>query len=285
MSATCILTDSSAQFLNEDLHHYEHLVVVPHRLVIDAESFPDTQDAGLLQHLASTGDLSQITVEAPSSEAFRQALSQLSQKYQNIVMILLSSQLSQAYQNAQQAAYLMRGAASIQVIDSQSIGAGLGMLVHLAVEANEAASQPTQINRLVRGMIPHIYSIFCLQSLNNLAQAGHLDPAQAAIGEMLGIIPFYVLDGGKLVPLQKARSMRQVVDILHEFVTEFEQLDQIALLHGTLPYEQELNNLRERLEQDFAGTPIRELAFGAAMTVMFGPRSLGIAVQEHAHED
>ena len=158
------------------------------------------------------------------------------------------------------------------------------MLVQLAVQAVQKGTAPAQINRLVRGVIPHVYTIFCLQSLHYLALSNHLDPAQASVADMLGIIPIYVLDGGKLVPVQKARSMRQSVDLMHEFVTEFERVDHIALLHGLSFHEQEIRSLQDRLAQDFPDAPISVNNFSPAMLALFGPRSYGIAVLEHSNE-
>lgn len=284
MPDTCILTDSSVQLLNEELQNYEHVIVVPHRLFIDSQWQVDAPS--LLNNLVLTSDrdTSQILLQPPSVEDFRQLLGSLSDKYHHILVILVSSHLSQAYQNACQAVIQLRGAASIQVIDSQTIGAGLGFLVQAAAEAVQQGKPALQINRLVRGMIPHVYTIFCLQSMNYLAASGYLDPAQAAIGEFLGIIPFYVIDGGKLVPIQKARSMRQFVDVLHEFVTEFEQVDHIALLFGPSPYDQEMHNLEDRLAQDLPEVPVSKHPFSAGMAVLLGPRSFGVAVLEHISE-
>lgn len=284
MSATCILTDSSVQFLNSDAQTYEHLFVIPHHLGIESELVHENPDLQPTEAFAIEHDPSQVTLQPPSVEDFRQILVHLSQSYSEIIVILISAHLSPAYENACQAAYQLRGAVSIQIIDSQTIGAGLGMLVQIAIDALRNDSSSIQVNRLVRGMISHVYTIFCLQSLHHLAHSGHLDPAQAAIGEMLGIIPFYVLDSGKLVPVQKARSMRQLVDVLHEFVTEFERVDHIALMHGSPPSAQEMRNLNERLVQDFPDTPISEHLFSAAMTVLLGPRSFGIAILEHIQE-
>ena len=277
MPATCILTDSSVQFLNTDAQNYEHVFLIPHHLAAG-------EDAQFEQRFTATSNAGQALLQPPTVEEFHAILSQLSQKYQNIFVILLSSHLSTAYQNACEAVFQLRGAASFQVIDSQTIGAGLGMLVQLAVQAVQKGTAPAQINRLVRGVIPHVYTIFCLQSLHYLALSNHLDPAQASVADMLGIIPIYVLDGGKLVPVQKARSMRQSVDLLHEFVTEFERVDHIALLHGLSFHEQEIRSLQDRLAQDFPDAPISVNNFSPATLALFGPRSYGIAVLEHSNE-
>jgi DegV family protein with EDD domain len=280
MPGTCILTDSSVQFLNTDAQNCEHVIFIPHHLA-----------AGENVRLEQTGTAAPATstagpalLQPPTVEEFHAILFQLSQKYQNIFVILLSSHLSTAYQNACEAVFQLRGTASFQVIDSQTIGAGLGMLVQMAVQAVQKGTAPVQINRLVRGMIPHVYTIFCLQSLHYLALSTHLDPAQASVADMLGIIPIYVLDGGKLVPVQKARNMRQSVDLMHEFVTEFERVDHIALLHGLSFHEQEIRSLQDRLTQDFPEAPISVNNFSPAMTALFGPRSYGIAVLEHSNE-
>jgi DegV family protein with EDD domain len=272
MSGTCILTDSSVQFISSVYQNHAHITIIPHHLPLDGANFP-ANPAVPNSHL-----------EAPSVDEFRQVFAQLGMRYQNIVVILISSHLSQAVANANEALFQVKAPANIQLIDSQTTGAGLGILVQAAADALAKGAQPVRINRLVRGMIPHIYSLFCLQSLHNLAASGQLDPAQAIVGEMLGVIPFYVMDGGKLAPIQKARSSRQLVDVLHEFVAEFSKIKQIAILHGSVPFEQEIRNLRERLSQDFPGTPISEQTFGPALMSLFGPRSIGVAVQEHNNE-
>lgn len=284
MPDTCILTDSSVQLFNGNQEHYEHVVVVPHRLLVDAQWQDDSPLRLADLELTPEQYTDRTKLQPPSVEDFRQMLNSLSKKYHQILVILVSSHLSQAYQNACQAVDQLRGAATIQVIDSQTIGAGLGFLVQAAAEAAQEGKPAAMVNRLVRGMIPHVYTIFCLQSLRYLAASGYLDPAQAAIGEMLGIIPFYVLDGGKLVPMQKARSMRQFVDVMHEFVSEFEQVNHIALLHGPCSYDQEMHNLEERLAQELPEVPVTRHPFSAGMAVLLGPRSFGVAVLEHANE-
>jgi fatty acid-binding protein DegV len=125
-------------------------------------------------------------------------------------------------------------------------------------------------------MLPHIYTIFCLQSLRYLSNTGYLDPAQAIIGEMLGVIPFFILENGKLVPVQKARSPRQIVDMLYEFICEFTDLDHIGILQGVPPYEQEIRNLRERITQTFPTTHVSEHSMGAALIATLGPHSLSV---------
>ena len=101
---------------------------------------------------------------------------------------------------------------------------------------------------------------------------------------MLGIIPFYIVEGGKLIPVQKARSTRQIVDILNEFIIEFNQLQQIAIVQGLPVYEQEARNLKDRLLQALPEVPIHNHTFGTGLMSLFGPRSLGVFALEKVKE-
>ena len=210
----------------------------------------------------------------------------MGQKYQVILVILLSSQLNSAVQNAQEAASLVRGASAVHIVDSQTTAAGLGFLVQAAAAAVQQGRDETHINSLVRGLIPHIYTVFCLQSLTYLATSKQIDSAQALVGEMIGVIPFYIMEGGRLVPIQKARSPRHLVDMLHEFVAEFDNIKHVAIVQGMPPFEQEARNLRERLYQDISPEAVSEYNLSLALMALLGPHSFGVfAVEDWKPED
>lgn len=154
------------------------------------------------------------------------------------------------------------------------------MLVMAAARLTKQNLPIASLSRSVRGLVPHIYSAFCLQSLRTLASARQLDPAQAVVGEMLNITPFYVMEGGRLVPVQKARNTRQMVDLLHEFASEFDHLEQIAVIQGIPPFEQEMRNLRDRLEIGFPDIQINEYVLSASLLSLLGARSLGVVAME-----
>jgi fatty acid-binding protein DegV len=138
------------------------------------------------------------------------------------------------------------------------------------------------ILRKVRASVPHIYTIFCVQHLSYLHHSGKLDPAQATIGEMLGLWPLLLLENGGLVPVQKARNSRHLVEVLHEFMAEFNGLKHLALLHGMPPFTQEAHNLYERILQEFPTVPYSEHQLGCSLAAVLGPRSLGLVVMEKA---
>jgi DegV family protein with EDD domain len=244
----------------------------------------DCRDPSSLKSLHEDND-AQPFIQAPSVEEFSKTFVELGAQYREIVAILISSHLSQAFANAQQATEGLKSPATIHVIDSQTTAAGLGLLAQAAAEAAVRGTTGTEITRLVRGLARHIYSVFCLPDLSYLERSGQVDPAQAFVGEMLGVIPLYAMESGRLAHIQKIRSSRHLVDILFEFAAEFEELKYLALIQGLPSFEQEGRNLRERIMQNLRSTPIGEHALSLALSTIIGPRAIGLIAMENKPRD
>lgn len=279
MPRACILTDSTVCFTKAAFSGQENVTVIPHTIQVDGVAIPDSRDLSIY---SSQEYKTPPLVLPPSVDDFRRLYSDLGMKYREIVVILLSSQLSQAVANAQAANQLHKSPASIFIIDSLNTAIGLGLLVQGAAELAHRGYSGVDINRLVRGMLAHIYSVFCLPDLSHLYRAGLLDPAQAIVGEMLGIVPFFTLEVGRLVHTQKIRSPRHLVDIMYEFVAEFENLKYLALLQGINPFEQESRNLRERISQNVRSSPLCTHELSLSLATILGPRTIGLVAMEIA---
>lgn len=281
MSRVCILTDSTAQFPSPAFLGYELVSVIPLRVQLGQVTETNHHELKTSALPGSLGDGLRPRLHLPTPEEFCQTFASLGQRYQEIVAILISSQLTPLVAHAHEAAALAKSGALLHVIDSQTTSVGLGLLVQAAAEAARRGLPGARISRLVRSLVPRIYTVFCVQSLTYLAASGHLDPAQAAIGEMLGITPFLTLENGRLVPIQKVRSSRHLVDLLYEFITEFELVQHVAFLQGVPPFEQETHNLRERLDGNLSVATISEHTLGIALASIIGPHSLGVVVMEN----
>ena len=281
MHRVCLLTDSTAQFTVPVFPGLDLVNVIPLRLQYKNQIFTDSKDLKAISLPQTEHGEDGPFVLAPTIDDFSQAFIGLGRKYNEIIVILMSSLLNPTYSVALEAASSVRGPASIHFIDSQTTAVGLGLIVQAAADAAEQGATTTRISRLVRGLIPRIYTVFCVQSLSYLYRSGHLDPAQAIIGEMLGITPFFTLENGRLVPIQKVRNSRHLVDILHEFISEFSHLKHIAIVQGIPPFEQEAHNLRDRINGNFPAVSFSEHALGAALATILGPKSLGVVAMEY----
>jgi DegV family protein with EDD domain len=279
MPRTCILTDSTVCFTKPSFAGQELVTILPHYVQVNGLSIPDSKDLSIY---SPSAQLAQHPISNPPSvDAFLQAYTSLGMKYKEIVVILLSSSLSLANFNAHQASQLARTPANIFIIDSLNTAIGLGLLVQAAADYAHHGHSGVEINHLILGLISHIYSVFCLPDLSYLSRAGQIDPAQAIVAEMLGVIPFFTLENGRLVHTQKIRSPRHLVDIMYEFVAEFEYFKYLGLIQGINTYEQESHNLRDRISQNIRNTPLCEHGLSLALATILGPHSIGLVVMEN----
>jgi DegV family protein with EDD domain len=280
MSHTCILTDSTACFPRVSYPGQEHVYMIPYYIQTGDQFIQDGHDLTLLTHKPTYDQSFCPQAYAPTIESFQKTFNTLGQSYQNIVVILTSQYLSSAVEHALQAAEMPKSPATIHIIDSQTCAIGLGVLTQTAAEALQRGLPAAVITRLVRSLTRHIYAVFCLPDLVNLARAGQLDPAQAVVGEMLGMLPLFTMENGRITHTQKIRSPRHMVDIMFEFIAEFGHLRHLALLQGISFFDQESRNIRERVHQNIRAVPFSEHTLPLSLATILGPRAIGLVAVE-----
>ncbi len=285
MAQVCILTDSTAQFPAHLFPGSDLINVVPYHVQMDGLGHEPEKDIKLIHLPPRVYANTAIQVRPPSVEEFSQMYRALGYRYREIVVILISAQLSPALVNAQAAIEVAKCPAAIHLVDSQTTTVGLGLLVQAAASAAQEGLPGVQISRLVRGLAPHVYTVFCLHNLSYLSRAGFIDPAQAVASEMLDIVPFLILENGRLSPTQKVRGSRHLVDLLCEFVMEFTDVKHVALIQGMPPFDQEARLLRERLGGLYRANSFSEHTLGIPLAALLGPHSLGLVVMENRTDE
>ena len=66
----------------------------------------------------------------------------------------------------------------------------------------------------------HLHTLFCLESMNNLARNGRVNIAVAKIAGMLGIRVAGEAKGGQVTPVHKPRGLRKTTQMLVDMVKE-----------------------------------------------------------------
>jgi fatty acid-binding protein DegV len=97
---------------------------------------------------------------------------------------------------------------------------------------------------------------------------------------MLGIKPFLTMEDGDLVPMEKVRSRLQAVEKLLEFVVEFSEASQVAILQSTPHHTEDTSLLLERLGLEFPGKQWPVLAYSPALGSYLGPNAMGVFIYE-----
>ncbi len=272
----CIVTDSSIQFTSASFAGQELVSVLPLRIELNQKLYLDGIDLTQQMLPASAKNGVNPRVLPPDPDELRLALETLSKAYDHVLVILHSAQLNPSVASAYEICKDLHSSASVHIIDSQTTSVGLGWIVQAAAEAAWEGMGIAEIKHLLNGWIPRVYTIYCTQSLTYLSHSGQLDRAQGLVGEMMGMTAFFLMEHGSLIPVQKARNARNMVDIFEEFILEFGDLHHIAMIQGTPLFSGEIRSLRERIYERYPDTPYSEHNMGAAVASMLGPRSLGL---------
>jgi DegV family protein with EDD domain len=270
MSNACILTDSTVQFTRVNFPGHERVHVIPF-------TFRD----GLQQRYesGSRGNPAQWLVP-PSPQEFIRFYSELSCKYDTIFVLTLSSLLNPTTGFALSASKQYSNHAAIRVVDSQTTGIGLGLLVQAAAAAASAGATPAEIDRRIRATIPRLYMLVCIPELTYLAHSGFLDYSQALVGEMLGILPIFTIEEGRLTPTEKVRTQRHLFESFLVFLNEFEAPAHIALTHGASRNTLRNRPVRQYAQENFPDAPFSEHAISPHLAALFGPESTSLVIME-----
>jgi len=271
MSYVCILTDSTAQFTQPRFPGYDRVHVIP----FDLQHVEHQEGRSL-----PGGFVNRRRLVAPSPQEFIQFYARLGRDYDSILVVTLSSLFSPTMNHALAAAEQYSNGAVVEVIDSLTTALGLGMLVQIAAQAASEGASLKEIDRQLRASIPRIYLLLCIPELTYLAQSGHMEYAQALVGEMMGILPIFTFEDGRLVPMEKVRTPRHLFEAFQDFLGEFEAPAQIALVNCSGRGSLSTSPLRQFVQDTFPETLFSEHSTQPHLAAMFGPRSIELVVLE-----
>ncbi|MFQ6015545.1 MAG: DegV family protein [Anaerolineae bacterium] len=273
-----VVTDSTAD-LPPEIASQLDISVVPQRVKLGNRSLRDGLDltAGEFFRRQQKKPTPFSTLP-PSPRAFREVYSELSKVTDQILSIHISSKLSNTQEIAVQASQPFLGRTSIAVVDSLSISRGLGMLAIAAAKAAQKGRSLDDIVKLVRAMIPHIYIVFFVETLDYLERGGRIEKAQALLGSMLKIKPLLIVEEGEIVPLEKVRTRTRAIEKLYEFVVEFSRIEQMAIIHSDK--RPEVQELIQQIHMTYPEQEVDVSTYGPVLASHVGLDAMGVVVRE-----
>ncbi|MFC1983333.1 DegV family protein, partial [Chloroflexota bacterium] len=165
----------------------------------------------------------------------------------------------------------------IEVLDSQSVTMGLGLLV---IAANNIASSEKSLPQLaekVKQIIPNIHLLGILDTLKYLALGGRISNAKALLGSVLAMKPILAMKYGELEPAGQFRKRANGIDRLFDFVKNATDIQDLAIVYSTTP--DEAQTLVERIDTIFPKEQVRLARLGPVLGVHGGPGILFVAVR------
>ncbi|MGB4323676.1 MAG: DegV family protein [Candidatus Nanopelagicales bacterium] len=211
MPKVAVVTDGSAGLPPHMLHKYD-IKVVPIDVVIDGVICEDISPREIVESLE---DGLHVTTSRPAPDRFLQVFEDLhSRGYDGVAVGTLSAGLSGTFESAQMAAKVCT--LPVEVVDSQSIGLGLGFPVF---DAARVAAQGAPIEVVARELSTRARQAsvyFYLDTLEYLRKGGRIGAASALIGTALAVKPILQLTDGLIAPCEKVRTESRAIERIVE---------------------------------------------------------------------
>jgi DegV family protein with EDD domain len=205
-----IVTDSSADLPDELLDRH-HMAMVPLQVVFGDRTFRDRVElrpAEFYQKLRTAAQLPTTSQPAPADfiQAFRNAAGEADE----VVAVLLGSNLSGTF-NAAQTAVRGAGFGTVTVVDSRSASLGVGLLALRAAELAESGWDAERIGGELRRIRSRSGMLLTVERYDNLLRSGRISRGKAWLAGMLDVKPILSFDHeGKVVPVERVRGREQV---------------------------------------------------------------------------
>ncbi len=273
-----IVTDSSADIpvqLREELG----ISVVPLYVRFGAETFKDgvTISNNEFYRRLVAGEVYPNTIQ-PSPADFQETYGKLSKDADAIISIHLSDKFSGTCNSAKQARDLLNSKCPIEVINSDSMTIGLGMLCIAAAKAARAGDDLKTIVKMVNEAVPEIHFMVLFDSLKYLAKGGRIGQAKRLLGTLLNIKPLLGMRDGIVVPISQVRSYSKGLEQLYVFMTNALKakgnVKELAIMYNTT--QKEANALADRIAPLYSREKIIMGEIGPILGAHGGPNLIVI---------
>ena len=171
-----------------------------------------------------------------------------------VFAITITSELSGSYSSAMNAARFYESenpGRRVFVLDSRGTGPEM---VLAAEKIRELADEGLDFDQIREQLITyhrHLQTLFCLQSLTNLARNGRVNPAVAKISGVLGIQIVGEAQHGTITPVYKPRGEKKALAAMVELMKQKGLVDgaKVRIAHCLAP--EKANALQELVRSQF----------------------------------
>ena len=273
-----LVTESSCDLSDEQLRQYD-IRLLPLRLATSQGEKRDRIEItqGELYELLKT-ELPKTSLPLPEdAEALYKSLQ--SEGCTRVLHISMSSGLSGTCQMLRMIAGDF-DAMRIDIIDSLTLSAGLGLLVLQAGEMLSEGNPPEAVIDAVQRSRKAQLGSFLIRTLEYLRKGGRIGLVEGVVGSLLNIKPvIFVNDDGVYQTLTKARGFQNARKAMEEeFVRRYSGVAvRLAVVHGNA--EEEGRQLLETMKSRLRVVSSCLAPVSPALAVHTGPGLLGIICQ------
>lgn len=202
-----IITDSTADLSSEQAQALG-IQVIPLGVRFGEQEFIDgvtITKAEFYARLEEVEELPQTSQICP--HAFEEAFAAARAKGDEVVALVLSSELSGTYQSALIAQEQL-GTTGIFVVDSRNVTMGLHVLALQAAALAQTCQSAAEVAAALKRLRERVRLLAVVDTLKYLEMGGRLSGATAKVGTVLGVKPVIQVTDGKVAVAHISRSRK-----------------------------------------------------------------------------
>ena len=272
-----IVTDSTADLPQGKLEKY-NITTIPLKVSIAGEEYLDQVDLTtreFLQKLEETDELP--TTSQPALGKFIDVYEELAVDYDYILSLHLSEKFSGTVKTAHTASNMVEGA-EIEVVDSETVTAPLGVIVTEVAKAAQEGQSLRELVDLIEQLKEQVHLYFTVDELDYLEKGGRIGKAAAFLGNLFKIRPLLTVQDGEVAPYKKVRGERRLYNSFLNLASEIrsEGTNNLIILQGLYP--EKAHTLKEKLTTQYDWETIEVQEFGSVVGAHVGPTPFGMVI-------
>lgn len=196
----------------------------------------------------------------------------------DLIVTGIGSTLSSSYQNAILAMQEFPEG-RIEVVDSQNLSTGTGLLVCKMVDFRNQGDDVHEIARKVRELVPLVSAKFCIDRLDYLHKGGRCSGMTKLLAHFLNLHPIAKVIDGKLTVYKTPRGKyRKAVDAqIQEFLDDLPNIDLTRVFVTDSGHmDGESDYIIEELAKHMDRSHIIHTTAGCVISSHCGPKTVGI---------
>jgi DegV family protein with EDD domain len=274
-----ILADSACD-LPKSFYDQNNVILIPLKVQLGNEEYEDvkTIDPKTVYDAIRRGILPKTS--QPSPQLFEEIFTNMAENNEDGIYIAFSSELSGTYSSAVMILNQVKEKYpnfNLTIVDTKCASLGFGLVVMEAAKLAAGNASKEEILQDVYFRSGHMEHLFTVEDLDYLAKGGRLSKASAFLGGLLNIKPVLNMEDGKLVPLEKLRGKKKVLQRLLELMKErgdniHNQV--VGISHSD--NEQTALEVKAMIEETFHPKEVHITSIGSAIGAHTGPGTIAI---------
>lgn len=271
---TAVVTDSTA-YIPKEVREKYNIHMIPLTVILGSEVYEEEKELTASEFYEAVKKMDLPTTSQPPIGKFVELFEELSENYDEVISVHLSSGISGTYQGAISAGDMVEGI-EVFAFDTEVSCMVQGFYAIEAAKLAQQGKSAAEIMPVLNELKKTSNAYFMVDDLSNLQRGGRLSSAQAIIGSLLQVKPLLHFKDKLIVPFEKIRTKKRAMKRIVELLREETNGDSYyaAIIHANR--EEEAKEWKAELEQEFPNIEFSLSYFGAVIGTHLGEGSMGL---------